>query len=152
MKPWIHQFTNLKCCQKSFKPPFNGISFLIYYHKKLLKSCFFILKAFKDILEHFRFVNWRIGEWVVSFFFDVMNRLLDWSMTLIFCWVTNTQKKCWIENLSVVHLYHELRLPRLGWIWQPIVENRLYGSLTLLKINLLIFKALGFFFFFRFWP
>ena len=83
------------------------------------------------------------------FFFDVMNRLLDWSMTLIFCWVTNTQKKCWIENLSVVHLYHELRLPRLGWIWQPIVENRLYGSLTLLKINLLIFKALGFFFLFQ---
>ena len=84
------------------------------------------------------------------FFFDVMNRLLDWSMTLIFCWVTNTQKKCWIENLSVVHLYHELRLPRLGWIWQPIVEIRLYGSLTLLKINLLIFKALGFFSFLDF--
>ena len=67
-KPRIHQFTTLKCCIKSLlKPIFNGVLFLIYYFKKHLKSCFFILKALKDILQHFKFVNWRIGKLVVSF-------------------------------------------------------------------------------------
>ena len=57
----IHQFTNLKCGTKArepFKPLFNGVFFLIYYFKKRFKPCFFILKALKDILQHFKFVNW----------------------------------------------------------------------------------------------
>ena len=32
--------------------------------KKHLKPCFFILKALKDILQHFKFVNWRIRGFV----------------------------------------------------------------------------------------
>ena len=43
----IHQFTNLKCCikaRKSFKTPFNGVLFLVYYFKKYFKLCFFILQ------------------------------------------------------------------------------------------------------------
>ena len=54
---------NLKCCIKArepFKTPFNGVLFPIYYFKKHFRPCFFILKALKDILKHFEFVNWRI--------------------------------------------------------------------------------------------
>jgi phosphatidylglycerophosphate synthase len=36
----------------------NGVLFLVYYFKKHFKACFFILKALKDILQHFKFVNW----------------------------------------------------------------------------------------------
>ena len=39
--------------------------------KKHFKPYLFILKAFKDILQHFKFVNWKIG----FVFFDVTNRL-----------------------------------------------------------------------------
>ena len=55
-----HEFTNSKCCKKArepFKTLFNGVLFLIYYFKKHFQSCFFILKALKDILQHFKFVN-----------------------------------------------------------------------------------------------
>ena len=66
----IRQFTNLKCCKKArepFKTLFNGLH-IIYYFKRHFQLCFFILKALKDILQHFKFVNWQIGEFVVSFF------------------------------------------------------------------------------------
>ena len=56
---------NSKCCIKARGP---GVSFLIYYFKKHFKPCFFISKALKDILQHFKFVNWWIGEFVISFF------------------------------------------------------------------------------------
>ena len=48
--------------QNSFdlKPLFIGVLFLNYYFKKHFRPCFFILKALKDILKHFKFVNWRI--------------------------------------------------------------------------------------------
>ena len=42
--------------------------FLFITLKKHFKPCFFILKALKDILQHFKFVNWWIGEFLVSFF------------------------------------------------------------------------------------
>ena len=50
------------------KPLFNGVLFPIYYFKKRFKPCFFILKALKDILQHFKLVNLWICEFVVSFF------------------------------------------------------------------------------------
>ena len=55
-----HEFTNLACCIKAslFKPFFNGVLLLIYYFKKHFKHCFFISKALKDILQHFKFMNW----------------------------------------------------------------------------------------------
>ena len=31
---------------------------LIYYFKKHFKRCFYILKTLKDILQHFKFMNW----------------------------------------------------------------------------------------------
>ena len=60
----VHQFT---CCIKArepFKILFNGVLFLIHYFKKHFKPCFFNLKALKDILQHFKFVNWRIRGFV----------------------------------------------------------------------------------------
>ena len=36
----------------------------IYYFKKHFKTYFFILKALKDILQHFKFMNWKIGGFV----------------------------------------------------------------------------------------
>ena len=42
------------------KPLCNDILFLIHYFKKHFRPCFFILKALKDLLKHFKFVNWRI--------------------------------------------------------------------------------------------
>ena len=58
-KPRINQFTNLKCCIKArepFKTPFLWCIILIFYFQKHFKPCFFILIAFKDILQHFKFV------------------------------------------------------------------------------------------------
>ena len=46
------------------KPLYNGVLFLIHYFKKHLKPCFFILKALKNILQHFKFVNWWIRGFV----------------------------------------------------------------------------------------
>ena len=69
IKKQNHQFTNLKCCIKArepFKPPFKLLSFLICHFKKHLNPCFFILKALKDILQHFKLVNWRIRGFVFS--------------------------------------------------------------------------------------
>ena len=68
-----HEFTNLACCIKAslFKPFFNGVLLLIYYFKKHFKHCFFISKALKDILQHFKFVNW----WMDVSYFDVTIRL-----------------------------------------------------------------------------
>ena len=67
-KPLIHQFTNLKYCKKArepFKIPFLMVyQFLFITLKKHFKPCFFILKALKDILQHFKFVNWWIGGFV----------------------------------------------------------------------------------------
>ena len=51
-----HQFTNLKSSKKA-REPFKTLFTL----KKHFKPCFFILMALKDILQHFKFVNWRIG-------------------------------------------------------------------------------------------
>ena len=46
------------------KALFNGALFLIYYFKKHFQLCFSILKALKDILQHFKFVNWWIRAFV----------------------------------------------------------------------------------------
>ena len=62
-KPWIHQSTNLKCCIKArhaFKYPYLLL-------QKTFQGLFF---HFKDILQHFIFVN----SWFC--FFDVTNRLV----------------------------------------------------------------------------
>ena len=70
----IHQFTNLKYCIKTrepFKPPFNDVLFLIYYLKNILGLAYSF-----DFFEHLKFMNWWIGEFVVSFY-DVTNRLYD---------------------------------------------------------------------------
>ena len=47
--------------------------------------CFFILKALKDILQHFKFANWWIGKLVVSFFWcheQVCYLKSKWSVSL----------------------------------------------------------------------
>ena len=46
--------------------------FLFCYFKKHFKPCFFILKALKDILKRFKFLNWSIHGFVF-----LMNRLLN---------------------------------------------------------------------------
>ena len=53
----IHQFTSLKA-REHFKPLFNGVLFLIYYFKTNFHPCFFIFKALKDILQHYKYVKW----------------------------------------------------------------------------------------------
>ena len=65
----------------SLLKPLVMVYFFSYYFKKHFKPHFFIKKALKDILQHFKFMNWWIGEFVVSFFFDVTNRLI-----LTSCW------------------------------------------------------------------
>ena len=40
------------------KTLFNGLLFIMYYLKRHFQPCLFILKALKDILQHFKFVNW----------------------------------------------------------------------------------------------
>ena len=53
MKPRIHTIMNIKCCKKA------NISYLLHF-----QPCFFILKALKDIQQHFKFVNWQICGFV----------------------------------------------------------------------------------------
>ena len=55
-----------------FKPLCNGVYFL-FLTLKQFKPSLFILKAFKDIMQHF---DSCIGEFVVLFF-DATNRLTD---------------------------------------------------------------------------
>ena len=96
-KPRIHQFTNLKCCRKArepFKTLINGINSVLFLTlKKHFQPCFFILKALKDILQHFKFVNWWIGEFVVLFFWcheqvkhHMFSRILNLRIQ-IFCFL-----------------------------------------------------------------
>ena len=47
--------------------------FLFVTLKKHFKPFFFIFKALKDILQHFKFVNWWFR------LFDVTNRLLNFA-------------------------------------------------------------------------
>ena len=64
-KPRIHQFTNSKCYKKTrepFKTLFNGLLFIMYYLKIHFQPCLFILKALKDILQHFKFVK-LVNSW-----------------------------------------------------------------------------------------
>ena len=63
----IHQLCCIKA-RKLLKLLVNGVLFHIYYIKRHSKPCLFILKALKDILRHFKLVNWRIHQFVVSFF------------------------------------------------------------------------------------
>ena len=46
------------------KPLHNDVLFLIHYFKTHFKSCFFILKTFKEILQHFKCVTWWIRGFV----------------------------------------------------------------------------------------
>ena len=64
---------------------------MVYYllHKKHYKPCLFISKPLKDILQHFKFVNWWIRGFV---FFDVMNRLFFNSSN----WEKFVEKIWWI--------------------------------------------------------
>ena len=54
--------------------------FLFISVKTNFKPYFFILKAFEDILQHIKFVNWRIGGFI---FFGVSNRLKN-SISKVF--------------------------------------------------------------------
>ena len=70
----IHEFKVLYKGQRAIlKPLFNGVLFLIYYFKNHSKPCFLILKALKDILHHFKFVNWWIGEFVFFLYHEQVN-------------------------------------------------------------------------------
>ena len=66
-----HEFTNsritvLQKGQRVFLNPFLMVYYFlyIYYFKKHFNPSFFILKALKDILQHFKLVNWLIGGFV----------------------------------------------------------------------------------------
>ena len=65
-KPRIHKFKvhTAKRPASLLNPLYNDVLSLIHYFKKHFKPCFFILKAFKDILQHFKFVNWWIRGFV----------------------------------------------------------------------------------------
>ena len=86
MKPWILQFTNLKCWIKGQRTLLETLEtlFLIYYFKKHFKPCFFILKTFCSALY-----SW-IGEFMVSFF-DVTTRFIDYH------WMNDNEKDIWDE-------------------------------------------------------
>ena len=59
----IHEFKML-LPEILLKALVNGVLFHVCYFKKYFKPCLFILKALKDILQHFKFVNWRIRVFV----------------------------------------------------------------------------------------
>ena len=64
MKPPIHQFTKLNCCIKARESLFSWCTISCLSLQKHFKPCLFNLKALKDILQHFEFVNWWIGGFV----------------------------------------------------------------------------------------
>ena len=63
----------LKVLHKGHKPLFMVYNVIFITFKKHFKPCFFHFKGLKRHFLHFKFVNWRIGEFV---FFDIMNRLI----------------------------------------------------------------------------
>ena len=64
----------------------------MFYFKNHFKPRFFILKALKDIFQHFKLVSWRIGKLVVSFFYVTNRSEVD---NIIKVWVI----KCWTRLL-----------------------------------------------------
>ena len=82
----IHEFKVLHKCQRAFlNPLFKDLLFIIHYFKKHSKSSFFILKASKDILQLFKFVNW----WIRSFVFwcyEQATRLLRSMIKYVYLW------------------------------------------------------------------
>ena len=103
-KPLIPQFTNLMCCKKArvhLKSVLNRALFLIYYFKKHFKPCFFILKVFKDILQHFKFLNW----WIRGFVFLMKFYLVKSCLYL------------WLVIKSGIKLWY------FNWNAQPQIHN-----------------------------
>ena len=98
------------------KPVFNGVLFLISYFKKHFKPCFFILKALKDILQHIKFVNWRIRGFVV--FFDVTNRLYNFLKSMYLLWflfrLANWEKIMFWTNKKFGFFYSLLKLRKIS--------------------------------------
>ena len=73
-KPTIHEVKVLQKGQRAFfKPLLMVYYFLFITSKKHFKPCFFVLKALKDILQHFKFVNWRIRGFVFLSHEQVIN-------------------------------------------------------------------------------
>ena len=66
----IHKFKILQKGQRAYWNPciMVNILFLIHYFKKHFKPCFFILKALKDILQHFKFVKWRLWLVIINYY------------------------------------------------------------------------------------
>ena len=55
---------------------FNGALVLIYYFKKTFYALFL---EFKNILQHFKFVDWRIGEFVFWYHEQVIGQKLSYN-------------------------------------------------------------------------
>ena len=73
MNSRIHEFKILQKRPASLlKPLYDDLLYPNYYFKNIFKPCFSILKAFKGILQHFKFVNC----WLVVSFFDVTDRYI----------------------------------------------------------------------------
>ena len=71
----IHEFKVLQKGQRAFWNPFLMVYYFLFITlKNILSLDFFILKALKDILQHFELVN----SWIRGFNFDVTKRLLVW--------------------------------------------------------------------------
>ena len=66
----IHQITNWNCCIKAWEPFTTLLHSRIISYLLLSKMFLALTFHFKDILEHFELVNWRIR----NFFFDVTNK------------------------------------------------------------------------------
>ena len=54
----IHEFEVLQKGQRAFQKPFLTVYYLLSITLKKIKPCFFTLKALKEILYYFEFMNW----------------------------------------------------------------------------------------------
>ena len=124
------------------KPLFNVVSVPIYYFKKHFKPCFLIL----DILQHFKFVNWRI-RFLMSWpgylpFGNLMVKLLSVEQT--------AAKFCSQKQLDFPQLEYQI-YPFIGDFWQSLYSDKylwyLVGPATMLSIIVLIPAYLGTLFF-----
>ena len=63
------------------KIPGLGVLFLTYYFWKKIWPCLFYFKGFKRILQHFKFVNWRICGFIflmsrIGYSYQLFNLLM----------------------------------------------------------------------------
>ena len=107
----IHEFKVLHKGQRAFYSLSIIVYYFLSYFKKHFKPCFFILKALKDPLQHFKFVNW----WIRGFVF-----LMSRTGYIVPFWNASTILQALQTVLSILEKRSEIFQACLAFMYTPI--------------------------------